>query len=312
MLCLGKGHAEIEMGGAPRWFVRDHFEGQPRQIWRFQDQAATRMGVTNPEGGPGSHFTAKPGEDFFDCIRRQTPWMIDSFYEAALGPGEYYPRMARPLAQARQSMPMFWSGSVATEKNFIASARSQLTSLTRRLQTICQTVQPSEKNLDVYGHEIRSLLILAATEAETHWRGILEKNGCVLSRPNTNDYVKLIEPLKLLDYSIIFHDFPDLQPIRPFAGWSKADPTNTLGWYAAYNGVKHNREGEFERGNLRHAFEAVSACTALQVAQFGPTALNAELLGFVVPRVPDWPTGEMYLSPLISPDWTPVSHPALK
>ena len=270
------------------------------------------MRVTNPESGPGSHFTAEPGEDFFDCIRRHTPWMIDSFYEAALGPGEYYPRMARPLAEARQSMPMFWSGSVATEKDFIANARSQLTSLTRRLQTVCQTVQPSEKNLDVYGHEIRNLLILAATEAETHWRGVLVKNGYVLSRPNTNDYVKLIEPLKLLDYTITFRDFPNLQPVQPFAGWSSQAPTNTLGWYDAYNKVKHNREDEFERGNLRHAFEAVSACIALQVAQFGLTALNAELLAFVAPTIPDWPIEEMYLSPMMSPDWASVSHPALK
>lgn len=63
------------------------------------------------------------------------------------------------------------------EKDYLASARSQLTSLARKLETICQTVQPSEKNLDVYGHEIRNLLILAATEAEMHWRGILTANG---------------------------------------------------------------------------------------------------------------------------------------
>jgi len=167
-------------GGATRWFVRDHFEGQPRQIWRFQDQTATRMGVTNPERGAGTFYGAEPGKDFYDCIRRQTPWLMDGvteglFYQATLGPGEYYPRMARPIALA--SEPMLWSPSVLKENDFVASARSQLTSLTRKLQTVCQTVQPSKKNLDVYGHEIRNLLIVAATEAEMHWRGILTLNG---------------------------------------------------------------------------------------------------------------------------------------
>jgi hypothetical protein len=273
------------------------------------------MGVTNPERGAGTFFRAEPGEDFYDCIRRQTLWLTDGvtegrFHEAALGPGEYYPRMSRPLALARESM--LWSRSVLTEKDFVANSRGQLTSLTRKLQTICQTVQPSEKNLGAFGHEIRNLLILAASEAEMHWRGVLVANGRLLPKFNSNEYVKLIEPLKLLDYAITLHDFPDLQPVRPFAGWSKGDPTNTLGWYNAYNGVKHNREDEFERGNLRHAVEAVSACIALQVAQFGPTALNAELLGSFGLRVPDWSIGEMYLSPMTSPDWTPVSHPALK
>jgi hypothetical protein len=79
-----------------------------------------------------------------------------------LGPGEYYPRIARPLVQAHQPTP--WSQSFNLEKAYVANARSQLTSLTRKLETICQTVQPSESTLVVYGHEIRNLLILAATE----------------------------------------------------------------------------------------------------------------------------------------------------
>ena len=297
-----------------RWYIRDHIGGQPRQIWLFHDQAATRAGVTNPEKGPGTFFKAEPGEGFFDCIRHQTPWLNPGvteglFYAATLGPGEYYPRIARPNVLASNSM--LWSPSVLTEKDYVASARSQLTSLTRKLETICQTVQPSEKNLDVYGHEIRNLLILAATEAEMHWRGILTANGRLVPQFNSNEYVKLIEPLKLPDYAITFHDFPGLQPIRPFSRWTKTDPTNTLGWYKAYNGVKHNREGEFERGTLRHAFEAVSACIALQVAQFGPTALNSELLSLVDPKPPDWAIGEMYLPLMMSPDWRPVSHPDL-
>jgi hypothetical protein len=84
---------------------------------------------------------------------------------------------------------------VLGEKTYIASARGQLVSLKRKLETICQTVQPSEKTLDlVYGHEIRNLLILAATEVETHWRGILIANGVSTPR-NTNEYVKLVDTL---------------------------------------------------------------------------------------------------------------------
>src|ERR1700682_866235 len=250
------------------WYVRDHIDGQPRQLWRIDGQTATNMGVTNPEMGAGTFFRAEPGETIWDCIRRQTPGPNPEltkgrFHSMTLGPGEFYPRIARPIALANKSR--LWSPSHEVERVYIASARGQLTLLARKLEIICQTVQPSERTLDVYGHEIRNLLILAATEAEMHWRGILVANGAQTLRLNSNEYVKLVEPLKLSDYAITFHDFPDLQPIQPFAGWSRAAPTRSLGWYDAYHGVKHNREGEFKRGTLRCTFEAISACIALVI-----------------------------------------------
>jgi hypothetical protein len=296
-----------------RWYVTDRMNGQPRQLWQFDEQTATRMDLTNPEMGVGTFFSAEAGEKIWDCIRRQTPWTDPErlFHAMTLGPGEYYPRIARPLALARA--PSLWSPSFNVEKTYVASMRSQLTSLARKLQTICQTVQPSESTLAVYGHEIRNLLILAATEAEMHWRGILIANGAPrTAKFNSNEYVKLVEPLKLRDYVITFHDFPDLPPVQPFAGWSNTDPTNSLPWYAAYNGVKHNREGEFERGTLRCAFEAISANIALVVAQFGLSALNAELSSLVSLTVTDWPIEEMYyLPPVTSAEWTPVTFPSL-
>jgi hypothetical protein len=133
-----------------RWYIRDHINGQPRQLWLFDfdNQTATRMGVTSPEVGPGTFFRAEPGENIWDCIRRQTSWFDPGvtegrFHCMALGPGEFYPRVARPIALARE--PRLWSPCVLTDKAFVASARSQLTSLTRRLGTIFQTVQPSEE-----------------------------------------------------------------------------------------------------------------------------------------------------------------------
>jgi hypothetical protein len=296
-----------------RWYVRgDIDDWRARDLWLFENQTATRVFVANPERGAGTFFQADPDEDFWACIRRQTSWLepgAPGFHSMTLGPGEYYPRIARPLVLASLELRgELWSpASVLAEKAHVANTRSQLTSLTRRLGTICQTVQPTEKKtLDVaYGHEIRNLLILAATEAEMHWRGILTANGRSAA-PNSNEYLKLVDPLRLLDYEITFHDFPDLQPVKPFAGWSKLDPTESLRWYAAYHGVKHNRENEFERGTLRR-FEAVSACVALVVAQFGRVALSTELLSFVDVSVPTWPIGEMYLSP-VTPGvgWTPV------
>jgi hypothetical protein len=301
-------------GPEKHWFVRDRIAGQPRQVWLFDGQAATRIGVTNPEGGAGTYFRAEPGEDFWDCIRRQTAWLNPEategrFHSMNLGPAEYYPRIGRPNALGIRDQ--LWSPSLKSEEVYIRRARRQLTLLAHKLEIICQTVDPAEKTLDVYGHEIRNLLILAATEAEMHWRGILVANGSLAQRLNSNEYVKLVEPLKLLDYAVTFQDFPELQPIQPFAGWSKVDPTKSLAWYDAYHGVKHNRDTEFQRGTLRHAFEAVSACIALLVAQFGPVSLNTELSTLIGLTVPDWPIGEMYLPEVTTDKYSPIKHPVL-
>jgi hypothetical protein len=102
-----------------RWYVRAHVAGQPRQVWLFDDRTATCMSVTNPKAGAGTHFEAEPSEDIWDCIRRQTRWLDPDvtegqFYLMALGPAEFYPRIARPIALA--SEPMLWSPSITKEK----------------------------------------------------------------------------------------------------------------------------------------------------------------------------------------------------
>lgn len=304
------------MGQVPdkRWYVRDYVAGQPRQIWLFDDRTAKNMSVSNPETGPGTYFEAEPGENIWNCIRRQSPWLDlgvteELFHLMACGPGEYYPRIARPLALAPKDV--LWSPWIETDSTYVANSRNQLTLLVRKLESICHTVQPTTKTFDAYGHEIRNLLILAATEVEMYCRGILTKNGSPATTFNSKEYVKLACPLKLRDYAITYSDFPDIESIQPFAGWLQNDPSKSLGWYGAYNGVKHNREGEFEQGTLRHAFEAISACIALFVAQFGPAALSAELSSFVRLEVPTWSISEMYLPRITSADLVPVNCPGL-
>lgn len=295
------------------WYIRDLSPGQGRQLWQITDRTATRVGVTNPEGGAGTYFAANPGETIWQCLRRSTPWLDgleehSPFNRMRLGPGRYYPRIARPIATLDNEK--LWLPGTANEQRYLTSAQNQLGSLIDDLRTICRVVQPARATLSVYGHEIRNLLILAATEVEMHWRGILIANG----RKNTcstRHYVNLAEPLKLLDYTVRFHSCPDIGPVIPFAGWDSTAPTKSLPWYAAYNGVKHNREFEFESASLGNAFDAVAACAALLVAQFGRGALTHELSSFLTVEAPTWIIGDMYLMPETEGNWRPVPHPDL-
>jgi len=276
------------------------------QVWRFGDGVANPVGVT----GEMYPYKAVPGETIWDTLRRLNPFWFEPeclFHETDLGPGEFYPRMWRPPVPAFNpgSSPE-WNPSARQETgiaNIIAVAHGQLTALTRQLGRICQTVQPEEKNLDAFGHDIRNLLILACTEAEAHWRGVLVTNGVNVKKDhyNTNDYVKFLAPMKLDKYAVTFPNYPWLPAFKPYAGWDASKPTASLKWYDSYNAAKHDRETQFKEAALRRVFEAISACVVMMAAQFGSDeglGQGSELRSsFHLSGIPDWPLSKYYIPP---------------
>jgi hypothetical protein len=287
------------------------------QVWRIEGSVAVRVGITNPEHGAGTYFRAEPGETIWEAIRRQTPWFEpdgqNPFHESVFRPGQFYPRMARPLDQHPHEAPG-WSPDARIEENIVAMSRGQLTVLTRQLDRICQTVHPSKENANVFGHDIRNLLILACTEVENHWRGVLVANGVTKDRYSTRDYVALQDAMKLNEYAVSFPNYPWLDSHRPYEGWgSSGRPTQDLGWYDAYNAVKHNRETEFARATLHNAFDAISACVIMMAAQFGLQAglgARSEVQSFFyLSAIPTWPCSEVYIYPYgeAAGVWSPVS-----
>lgn len=295
------------------WYVRELSQTNERQLWRVTSTTATRMGVTSPELGPGSFYEAEPGEAIWAAINRMTGWMDGltsprPFHRITLGPGRYYPRIARPYALMKKQMLRLPEPQL--EQRYLASASNQLDALIDSLKAICRVVQPAPATLSVYGHEIRNLLILASTEAEMHWRGVLAANGAS-DRSGTTHYVSLVEPLKLRDYRVRFHASPGIEEIGPFANWDAAAPSQSIPWYAAYNGVKHNREFEFEKATLANAFGAIAACAVMLVAQFGEAALSPDVRRFMGIAIPEWRLEEMYLMPEESCGWRREMYPAL-
>ena len=97
--------------------------GAPPQAWKIDDSVAVRVGVTNPEGGAGTYFKADPGETIWTAIRRQAPSWFDvdgscPFHQTVLRPGEFYPRIVRPIDQHPQDA-VGWSPSARTERSVI-------------------------------------------------------------------------------------------------------------------------------------------------------------------------------------------------
>lgn len=148
--------------------------------------------------------------------------------------------------------------------------------LIQRLDELLLFVEPTNKTLDVYGHKTRELLILACTEIEAQWKHYLVKGGATFVGQGftTNDYVRLLKPLHLDEFVISLPRYRDIEPIRPFFGWS-ATPgaTLTLPWYKAYNETKHDRISNFHAASLRACIKAVSAAIILFTVRFGPFRL---------------------------------------
>jgi hypothetical protein len=181
--------------------------------------------------------------------------------------------------------------------------RGQLAALVDQLERIFRVVHPTPANFQVFGHEIRNLLILASTEVEAHSKGILKANGA--ESTSTNDYVKLLSAMKLDEYAIFLSLSPWLEPIKPFGGWDCSSPTKSLPWYDAYNAVKHDRESSFERATLINAIQAVCAIAVLLVAQFGKRGLWGYL---ELREVPKWSGSEIYPLPGPNGSFTPKPY----
>lgn len=289
--------------------------GHYSSIWEIIDNKAIRIGMPNPENIDGFHCTARPGQSTIDAILEviSTHKQVWHQWPLELDPGQYYPRMARPPYLNLERFPAASPGT-KEDANIIAISLGQLSVLTRQLAEICQTAHPSESTLDIYGHTIRNLLILACTEVESHWRGVLVANGIKKEKFTTSHYVEILAPLQLDKYSLRYPYFPWLNTRRPFHGWDADAPTKSLSWYDAYNSVKHDREKNFTRATLGHAFDAVSACAVMMLAQYGYGIIGWDesepARFFSIDERPAWSPSDVYIIDDTDSDAiTPIPYP---
>jgi hypothetical protein len=246
-----------------------------------------------------------------NTLRANWPPTVE-FHQLKLAPGEYYPRIARPGSPEGLSPGYLPDQSIELQ---ISRAKStgQLHAFIQTLEAICRVVHPFRENLRTYGHEIRNILVLACTEIEAYCKNILRDNeyngGARYDRLTTADYVCLLTALRLNDYTVSLNYYPWYERVSPFASWSQKTPTKSLGWYYAYNQVKHDRESHFEQATLGRAIDAVTGCFVLLCAQYGlDFALQgneADRAFFQIVAAPRWAPSEIYLPPFSNRGYQP-------
>src|SRR5271155_6029411 len=120
-------------------FLHIDAHGKWRGAWQIDANVAQRLGVPNPQTTPNAYVVAAPqaGETDLDALRRQiTGGHTSNLIEIKLAPGEFYPRMARPIEQHPNESPGFYPG-IEQLKDQIAVAQGQLVALARNLENIC-------------------------------------------------------------------------------------------------------------------------------------------------------------------------------
>lgn len=203
-----------------------------------------------------------------------------------LQPGQYHPRVWRtpgpPIVQQ--------------SRRELISAESSTRFVYEMLGDIFDVVEPHPSTTESFGHRMRHFLILACTEIEASWAGVLTANGYLGDRWTTRDYVKLLKPMRLSEWRVRLSMFPDYPELQPFGGWDAAYPTETLPFYEAYHAVKHNREVRLNQARLDHAINAAAAMYIMALAQFGRPSQGANGV-FKAYGQPQWKPEEYYYPP---------------
>ncbi len=185
---------------------------------------------------------------------------------------EIYPRTIRPDSDGRiRAKYVCSSNYCAKPLHFIRAARV----ISKDLDRLFDYVEPSEANLSTYSFEILGLLSRVCFEVEANLKGILLANRYSRDGKATKansltmaDYSKVEKSHFLSRYKIHFPQWSDgLSDFTPFLGWGE-EKQKRLGWYNAYNQVKHDRYRGFQQANLKHLCEAFAGLIALLTSQF--------------------------------------------
>jgi hypothetical protein len=221
------------------------------EFWRVDVRELSRIDVVSGSGM--SVFPREAGEPVSSILERAAPH--GEWYKLQNQPGEYYARMARPTG-INEEGPGRNPDPSDEFRYYRARSAGQLYAFIQELDDVCRVVHPEANNLFAFGHAIRNILILACTEVEAHWKAVLESNsykGAHKSdRLNTNDYVKLLQAMRLDQYVVNLNFYPWLPTISPFTSWSHRRPTASLPWYQTCNQVKHDRERHFKPPSVTH------------------------------------------------------------
>jgi hypothetical protein len=291
-------------------------------FWLARNSDNSTIQVFNLNGTEQSRCPYGDWDTVLQELKNRNDMAGGQLHVPTLNYGEFHPRIARlwdfgpdwEIVPGSGTLHPYFFYHHARERR---AAHLAALLLFDRLAELLKVIEPVAENAQAFGHASRQLLVLACTEVEASWRGVLEANEYSNSKTgnrfNTCDYVKLLKPMRLCEWEVKLVHHSNWPAMRPFANWSAASPTKSLDWYNAYNQVKHDREDKLRCASLKNVLDAMAAMVVMAWATFGELVICKESVPltalFRATARPCWRPNEVYYGPGFVDQyhgWTPV------
>ena len=167
------------------------------------------------------------------------------------------------------------SQKIETHWNYLLAIENDLENLS------CY-IEFDKKNFKCFSVEIARILLTSSAEIDVVCKQLCRKLNPASIAKNIDHYRKEIKSV----YANI-HSFEILLPryglkLNPWSRWK--DPNGVPLWWTAYNKVKHQRDSEYHRANLKNAMNSVAGLFVIllhfykEKAELGELVPNPKLL----------------------------------
>lgn len=148
--------------------------------------------------------------------------------------------------------------------------------LEKDLEVLSRYIEFTETNFTCYSLEISRILFSAAAEVDVVAKQLCVKINPTSSDSNINQYRDEIRTAYpgLQSFKVTIPRFG--LELTPWSNWS--DATGVPDWWTAYNKVKHHRNTDYHRGNLKNCLNAAAGLFVLILYFYKEKAENAELI----------------------------------
>ncbi|MDH4230939.1 MAG: hypothetical protein OEW04_02790 [Nitrospirota bacterium] len=149
-------------------------------------------------------------------------------------------------------------------------------SLEKDLEVLSRYVEFSNANFPCYSLEIARILFSAASEVDVVSKQLCKKLNANSSASNIHHYRKEIKKAysELPSFKVTMPRFG--LELTPWLNWNETK--GVPDWWTAYNKVKHHRDTDFHKGNLKNCLNAVAGLFIIVLFFYKEKAEEAELL----------------------------------
>jgi len=143
------------------------------------------------------------------------------------------------------------------------------------LEKLSRYVEFDERNFDCFSVEIARILLSASAEADVVCKKLCLKFNQSSSADNIHRYrdeIKTAHP-NIVDFEVIISRYG--LSLRPWDKWK--DSQGVPDWWTAYNKVKHHRETEYHRANLKNAIDSVAGLFVMTLYFYQEKANSGKL-----------------------------------